>query len=44
MAVKIGTTLVVKNEIHAGQPKCLPNEHHTQMVTTHASYIGDSGV
>jgi hypothetical protein len=44
VAVKFRTTLVVKNEIHAGQPKCVPNEHHTQMVTTHASYVGDSGV
>ena len=43
MALKIRTTLAVKNEIHAGQPKCVPNEHPTPMVTTHASYVGDSG-
>jgi hypothetical protein len=43
MALKIRTTLVVKNAIHAGQPKRVPNEHHTPMVTTHASYVGDSG-
>jgi hypothetical protein len=43
MALKIRTTLAGKNEIHAGQPKCIPKEHHTPMVTTHASYVGDSG-
>ena len=42
MALKI-RTLVAKNVIHAGQPKCVPNDHHTPVVTTHASYVGDSG-
>jgi hypothetical protein len=42
MALKITTTLVDKNKIHAGQPKCIPNEHHTPVVTTQASYVGDS--
>jgi len=43
MAVKIRATLVIKNAIHADQPQCVPNEHHTPMVTTRASYVGDSG-